>query len=414
MTEPRPLEATVLALLCRPAQNADLIPGLSDADWTQILDWGREHRFLPYLQYALRQAGALSYVPADVQEKLSAAYRHSALRALTRQGDMIGTHRALDRAGIDHVFLKGAYLAQFAYPEPGLRPLRDIDVLVPKPQALEAYAALQAAGFARDPHYQGHAEAFLEGVKHLPRLVSPMGGTALELHTQLTDSTRYRDDEKDLRAQAVMASALPRSLAAHTLHFQAPEDLLLHLCIHAVYEHQFNNGPLILSDLHWLIATQAIDWTKVWSDANEQGVTRGLALTLKLLEREWPAGRDALQSGSPRLASVDPDIVDEAARMVFRNFEARADVALLDDLGTRTSSAARLLHLLGKAFPTRSDLARQFSVSPGSISILKCYPMLWGRLLRQRLPEFVSAMRDQKRRSEVRSLAKINGWLAGQ
>jgi len=50
-------------------------------------------------------------------------------------------------AGIDVLVLKGAALAHLVYPQPVLRPMRDIDILVRAEDVYRAYARLPEIGF---------------------------------------------------------------------------------------------------------------------------------------------------------------------------------------------------------------------------------------------------------------------------
>jgi hypothetical protein len=53
----------------------------------------------------------------------------------------------LHRAAIPTLLLKGAALALLYYPDPGLRPMGDLDVLVPEAQALQALRLLDSQGW---------------------------------------------------------------------------------------------------------------------------------------------------------------------------------------------------------------------------------------------------------------------------
>jgi hypothetical protein len=55
---------------------------------------------------------------------------------------------ALADAGIPYAIFKGAHIREVLYPDPSLRPLDDIDVLVPEPRKLAAIGALADAGMA--------------------------------------------------------------------------------------------------------------------------------------------------------------------------------------------------------------------------------------------------------------------------
>jgi hypothetical protein len=64
---------------------------------------------------------------------------------------------------------------------PLLRPLRDLDVLVPRDQAMLAFESLLQEGFVRDPTFPGDLSAAYEYGKHLPPLTAPRGRICAEV-----------------------------------------------------------------------------------------------------------------------------------------------------------------------------------------------------------------------------------------
>ena len=58
---------------------------------------------------------------------------------------------AFQDAGIQTLVLKGAALAHLVYPHPGLRVMRDVDILVSKSEARRAQARLAEMGFDAPP-----------------------------------------------------------------------------------------------------------------------------------------------------------------------------------------------------------------------------------------------------------------------
>lgn len=44
------------------------------------------------------------------------------------------------------------------------------------------------------------------------------------------------------------------------MHFLPPTLALLHLIIHAVHDHLFNIGPVILTDVRYVLQSSRIDW----------------------------------------------------------------------------------------------------------------------------------------------------------
>ncbi len=91
----------------------------------------------------------------------------------------------LDSAGVETVLLKGSHLAHSYYPDPGTRPMSDIDLLVPASGVAAAEKVLGAMEFTPD-WASGHATSWVSG----PRIVSLEYDHAdnplkIDLHTSL-------------------------------------------------------------------------------------------------------------------------------------------------------------------------------------------------------------------------------------
>jgi hypothetical protein len=133
-------------------------------------------------------------------------------------------HRVLRAIGITPVFLKGAYLAFNAYPHAALRPLRDLDVLVPRSRSLEGYAALQEAGFARHSLYPGRPAAAVRGERHLPALLTPTGQVLIELHTRLYECDVRSESSRGEPAEdvAIWQRLIFEEIAAESIAYLSP------------------------------------------------------------------------------------------------------------------------------------------------------------------------------------------------
>lgn len=409
----RSLEQTALRLMCRAdTVTRDEFCALPATDMSQVCDWATEHRFAACLHHSLGQAGLRQYLPPDLRDRLAAAYKRSTLRALSMQRDMLKTSSILDRAGIPHLFMKGAYLAQFAYPELGLRPLRDLDVLVPQDSALAAFEALLASGLERKPPHMGDPAAHLAERKHLPPVRFP-GGATVEVHTRtISASPLLRPGSGEGVHAALSSRQVTRDVAGSAITFEGPENLLLHLSVHAAIDHRFDNGPLILSDVGWMLETHSIDWNLLWRLAETQGATRGLALVLRLVEREWPRTSIDWPTETARILPADDPVIAVAGQSLLRSVKARGDVALQAELESRQTSGSRLGELLRRAFPRRIDLATEVPVRADSPWILAWYPVKWWRL-RLRLAAFIRSRFDPRARQDAIRLGTLNRWLRG-
>lgn len=452
----------LLAFIAPPGSHAeplcsqDALATLAPDDWTQLLTMARQHRLLPLWHWQHRQRCALAMphgLPEPVAQALAKAFEQGTRRALLLQRELLQVHGILSGLGIESVALKGAFLALYAYPHPALRPLRDLDILVPHPQAVQAHEALLAAGFTPASHApQGSAGANLDLSQHLPGLRSPQGGINVELHTRLfhlhahdpsllasahqgdPNDAPHDDALKDLADDPrFWERSAPRTLAGKALRFESPTDLLLHLIVHAVYDHEFNNGPLVLSDIAFLLQTQPVDGPLFWRMAAQRHQTRGCELLLRLTERHWGASAAltallALLTEPPDRATVagqqDMDEItrkdalterlplDLAAHAMLRDFDARRDVKFGADVAQHARWVDRFRVYASKVFRPRAVIAATYPVSATSPLVFLWYPVEWARLAFRRLPAFVWSQRHARARREMRQIGHLRAWLA--
>ncbi len=102
----------------------------NQTDWNTLPE---VHGLTPLLYTHLQSAGVA--VPAAVQQQLQVrAIQHNHANQV-RAKALAEALVAFQTAGIDVLVLKGAALAHLVYPQPGLRPMRDVDVLVSRSPA---------------------------------------------------------------------------------------------------------------------------------------------------------------------------------------------------------------------------------------------------------------------------------------
>lgn len=296
---------------------ADGLDRLSVADWDKLNGLAAQHRLRPLL-YA--QHGDDPHIPAGVRLDWQEAHRRAALQAMLQRHELTECVQVLEAAGIVPIALKGAWLAAHAYPAPALRPMRDIDLLVPQDRVLEGYAALQAAGYAE----LGPAEMPLEQAvrldKHLPPLIAPRG-TVIELHHRLWEP----DGRLDHASPAGDMAAPPSTRCdSDGITYLDPSATLTHLIVHAVYSHRLDCGPLLFPDIDFLLRTAKIDWQSFWDSARSEGWRSGARLVLELVSTYRADAR----------IDFAPDVGPPAPAALI---EAAPDL-LLQDLETRRSA----------------------------------------------------------------------------
>lgn len=371
-----------------------------------MLKRGGEHRFLPLLNWTLTQTGALSRVPEDIRRTLAEALRHQTFRALTVQRELLLIHRLLDKAGIEHVFLKGAFLARFAYPHPALRPVRDLDVVVRPEDAKRAQEAMILAGYTPQKDAPGMVEAHVEQVKHLPALRSPSRQIWVELHVRLDRPGGI------LAGMNALQNVTVQDLAGETLPFMNATDLLVYLCVHAANFHSFNNGPLIIADIGFLLKHADIEVGRIAMRAAELDVTRPVALTLALTESCWgDTWGDTGDDLQELLDLVSPEMLAVARQLCLRTFRERSNVSFAVEVGARQGKLGAALLLARKLIPSASYLSLEFGRPRNRIELGWFHVRRWKRILVRRIPELAFGFRQTGFKAEYDRSARLHDWL---
>jgi hypothetical protein len=158
--------------------------------------------------------------------------------------------QAFEQAGIDAVVLKGLALIARFYRDPGVRPMADVDVLLP-PSDVERASEL-AARLGWHPRYRT-TPAFLR-VKHAGPFDHPTG-LACDIHWRVFENAAGGADN-DLRAASETVT-----FQGSRLRILSPTDQLLHVCEHAA---SWSEVPAIrwVADAVVILREGPIDWQR--------------------------------------------------------------------------------------------------------------------------------------------------------
>lgn len=265
-------------LLCNLLRLDCAVPELSPAlDWPALLSTARAHQLSPYLYHRLKSAGLERQLPEPVLSGLQQDYRSALSLALRRSHALQELLLVFHRSGIPCIPLKGAYLAEVIYPNPALRTMSDLDLLVPKEQLA------QAAQFAQNLGYRPERRYLVEGVielhSHLPVLAGK-NLPFLEIHATFSRPI----DPFPVVLEGVWQRARPLSFLEVPAFTLAPEDLLLSLSLHIAYQHCFNQGLRSLLDLALVVQRMQgeISWELLLARAADWSAGLPLYLSLAL------------------------------------------------------------------------------------------------------------------------------------
>lgn len=376
------------------------------ADWDAIALMAGQHRLGAVLHANLRQRGGHWPVPPDLAEQWRARYRSATLRALTCQQALRRTAGLLAQAQVPFAVLKGGWLAWAAYPHPALRPLRDIDFLVPADQAADAFTALTAAGFTRKAHDVTPLDHALHHAKHLPVLFCPKSEVAVELHTRIIHDVPPGDLTGTIGdSAALLARSTPRDLGGFTAPCLSPTDTLLHLIVHAAHDHHFDNGPLVLNDIAAIVRGTPIDWDRFASMAAVGGWQRGSALLLRLAQ--FYHGPLAIPAPASEPALSDDALLAAAAQLMLVDPHSAVNAQFRAGLLAGATLRERLAFMRERAMPQRHTLAAFAGLPLESPWLWLHYPAWLVSRFNQRLLADGGPGQDHDRRN----LQAVNAWL---
>lgn len=142
------------------------------------------------------------------------------------QGALSEIRTSFEDNGIGFLCLKGAALANMVYPEPTMRPMCDLDILVPHDRAANAQQLLIDAGFYAQLSHRGH----LKNHHHLPAATRKIDNQTvmIELHTQALSPDMRTPIHWGCMAEPKRAFRIDDQLYYTLGHI----DMLRHLCLH--------------------------------------------------------------------------------------------------------------------------------------------------------------------------------------
>ncbi|MBN1967603.1 MAG: nucleotidyltransferase family protein [Anaerolineae bacterium] len=339
---------------------------IPDSRWSQIVECAIQNGLGPMLLWTLKQADySIQHIPA-LRPLVESAHQ-SAMTVALQERAQHDVNAALNAAGIPALWLKGAALARSVYPEPALRPMGDLDVLVPYDRREEALAVVQAQGFdftmIESLKWRSTGdELMLKLNPHHYHLRGGVGGQViLELHCRLLGGD---DSLLSLEQLAWFWSQTQTLRLDDGTAFDGltPEAHLLYLAAHAIVQHGEDNVYLLrYFDLHRLITQHRLDWDTVIDQA-------------VVLEWTFVVER-ALRHAVAYFATPVPGAIFE--QLVSRR-PAHEDIARVQRLqghGSRWERVRRKSSSLSAQekrrfvfqvlFPTRAYMRKRYRVRPG-------------------------------------------------
>lgn len=262
-----PQEGAALLTLVRASLSAipPVFEGcLSSLDWDYFLRLTRHHRLEPLLCYGLRNS-RFSGIPDGIRAEWEARRRTSIATALYHQEALREIAVAFADHGLPFVVLKGEALSKAFYPQEGLRPYGDIDLLI-RPETYElAKATLMGLGFRLRQMVNEAEKRRLFGEIEFDK----EGPIALTVDLHWDTLMTSWEPQSLLSDHGTWASLDQVCLGSRAIPILKGEVLLIYLCVHFAFHHTFD-GIILLCDLFLVLRRDAerTDWDRLIAMAN--------------------------------------------------------------------------------------------------------------------------------------------------
>ncbi len=287
---------------------------------------------------------------------------------------------ALRRRGIPHLVLKGWALIPLVYGgNRELRPVSDLDLLIPREQLADADAALRDTGFAMPLQaevWPGFAHKFSHEAQYVRRCGQrrPMG---VDLHWQVSGAPQLwplvGHDWFD-RAQEV-------SLNGRPMKIPAVEDLFLHLCVHEAIDHARDPVSLLFRrvDLFNIATLPGFSWSTLLDRARLNSLTGSLKTGIEFLTDLWPETVPVAVLQESRLSQASQAETDALRDKLAPTSPLRPSPRLRWIPGFRD----RVNYFCGKLFPSGAFLRAVYHLPPQA-SYARSLLARYGERLRMR------------------------------
>jgi hypothetical protein len=386
-------------------------PALTDADVRELLRQAADNGISALLYQRLMTLAPALALPTGALEHLRDVAVCSAAQSLQITRELAEILTLFRRQDIPVIVLKGAHLGHVVYRNMALRTMGDLDLMVRRHHLAEAERLLGGLGYV--PQYDPLLQVDYTRHQHTRPLGKP-GASRIDVHWSIARPTA--PFHVDL--EGVWTRARPARIAGVEALVLSPEDLLLHLCLHTSFDHQFRLGLRASWDIHEVVRHHhdEIDWDQLVRRAREWGIARYVHVTLRLV-------RDMLGADIPPapLASLEPPdfppvVVDWARRAIFTPEQSDSLSPSMGRLWTSRRLGVKASVLLQSMMPSRLAMARIYRLPPGSPRIYLYYPLRWFDLLaRYRRYAWGLWRGDHRALRELQAVSErvaLDEWLA--
>ena len=206
----------------------------NNPSWEEIFQLLQIQGLAPFTYYSLRAPEWQSRLPKPFLAQLKKAFRETSLQNFFLQRELKRLSEHFIEARLMVIPLKGASLINRVYPLPGLRPMQDMDLLIPDRDWEKVRGVLLKAGYRP---LSDLPEKWVKGFHFHAAFILPGRKVVVEVHWNLTDEHLLPLNKWKALWDRAYFSEPARSW------FLADRDRFLYQCLH-LYKHGTFNAVL--------------------------------------------------------------------------------------------------------------------------------------------------------------------------
>jgi hypothetical protein len=286
-------EDQLLVQCSRVLVRDEAIPAISrllakDLDWHYLLEASIRHGVSPLFHHGLQQvadrADVDGSIPPEIGQELASLYEGNRVRNRRLYGVIGEVAEVFEEAGIPVMGLKDIQLGREVYPDVGLRPMGDIDLLIHEEDYERVAGCMAALGFVPLPSPDIPFTRKYAWAHHFHR---PADDVWIDMQWNVLqlEWDAYGEGNFDFEIERMWRGASLMAIGDSKISVPRPEDMLFHLCLHLEGHHY---AELILfCDIVEFLGHYAgrLDWQYLVGITKKYGVESSLYYVLFLTQR---------------------------------------------------------------------------------------------------------------------------------
>ncbi len=328
-------------------------------EWLPLVQLAKASNLGPLLFDAIRKVPG-STVPSELVDELNQLYIESATHNLIINHKLAEILRGFSKIDVPVVVLKGAALSATIYPEPALRPMIDLDLLIHFSSLAAARLLLERIGYkiVKIRPMKDDSGLFYN---ELGFKSDDPSRCIVDLHWRLIRIPYYANV---FSTEDVFANAAPLSIAGEDSLTLSLDDQLLYLCAHYTF-HSMGSPPIAQVDIGYLLSTSEslINWQELIKRSVDLNLSFSLKQTLLESCQKW-------HGNVPEKAQALFKALHPSRMQLFFVFSRkRVITSIFLTLLTLPDMRLRFTYIRGQMFPSRKYLMWRYGLSSSTFMV---------------------------------------------